>query len=57
MRCRNCGSENEDGRYICQNCGSPLYDESDEIVENGGYLDEYEDDEAYEKRQLRKALL
>ncbi|MDE6659485.1 MAG: zinc-ribbon domain-containing protein, partial [Eubacterium sp.] len=25
MRCKNCGSENEDGRYICQNCGSPLY--------------------------------
>lgn len=33
MRCKNCGFENEDGRYICSNCGSPLYDE-DEITEN-----------------------
>lgn len=33
MRCKNCGFENEDGRYICSNCGSPLYDE-DEIMEN-----------------------
>lgn len=33
MRCKNCGFENEDGRYICSNCGSPLYDE-DEIAEN-----------------------
>lgn len=33
MRCKNCGSENEDNLYICQNCGSPLYDE-DEPVEN-----------------------
>lgn len=57
MRCRNCGSENEDGRYICQNCGSPLYDESDEIVENGGYLDEYEDDEAYEKKATKKSII
>ena len=29
MRCKNCGSENDDNRYICQNCGSPLYDEQD----------------------------
>lgn len=29
MRCKNCGSENEDNLYICQNCGSPLYDEDD----------------------------
>ena len=27
MRCKNCGSENEENLYICQNCGSPLYDE------------------------------
>lgn len=31
MRCKNCGSENEDNLYICQNCGSPLYDE-DELI-------------------------
>ena len=30
MRCKNCGSENDDNLYICQNCGSPLYDENDE---------------------------
>lgn len=29
MRCKNCGSENDDNRYICENCGSPLYDEQD----------------------------
>lgn len=34
MRCKNCGFENEDGRYICQNCGSPLYDENDSLIEN-----------------------
>lgn len=27
MRCKNCGFENNEGLYICQNCGSPLYDE------------------------------
>lgn len=31
MRCKNCGSENNDNLYICQNCGSPLYDENDNI--------------------------
>ena len=29
MRCKNCGSENDDNLYICQNCGSPLYDDED----------------------------
>lgn len=29
MRCKNCGTENDDNRYICENCGSPLYDEED----------------------------
>ena len=29
MRCRNCGCENDDNLYICQNCGSPLYDEGE----------------------------
>lgn len=27
MRCKNCGTNNDDGRYICETCGSPLYDE------------------------------
>lgn len=30
MRCKNCGTYNDDNRYICETCGSPLYDE-DEI--------------------------
>lgn len=29
MRCKNCGSKNDDNLYICQNCGSPLYDEEE----------------------------
>lgn len=29
MRCKNCGCENDESRYICANCGSPLYDEND----------------------------
>lgn len=29
MRCKNCGLDNDDNLYICQNCGSPLYDEAD----------------------------
>lgn len=33
MRCKNCGSENEDNLYICQNCGSPLYDEDEPVTE------------------------
>lgn len=29
MRCKNCGTYNDDNRYICETCGSPLYDEDD----------------------------
>lgn len=36
MRCKNCGSENEENLYICQNCGSPLYDEDEAVEENDG---------------------
>lgn len=36
MRCKNCGSENDDNLYICQNCGSPLYDEDEEINKQTG---------------------
>ncbi len=32
MRCKNCGADNDDNRYICEVCGSPLYDEDD--IEN-----------------------
>ena len=34
MRCKNCGSENDDNLYICQNCGSPLYDDEDNEIIN-----------------------
>ncbi len=29
MRCKNCGTYNDDNRYICETCGSPLYDEEE----------------------------
>ena len=32
MRCKNCGADNDDNRYICEVCGSPLYDESEMIT-------------------------
>lgn len=32
MRCKNCGFDNNEGRYICENCGSPLYNDSSEII-------------------------
>ena len=60
MRCKNCGSTNEEGRYICQNCGSPLYDENNEIIESGGYLDEYDEDDydkEYEKKATKKSII
>ena len=31
MRCKNCGTYNDDNRYICETCGSPLYDENEVI--------------------------
>ena len=34
MRCKNCGTENDDNRYICENCGSPLYDEENIGIDN-----------------------
>lgn len=32
MRCKNCGFDNNEGRYICENCGSPLFDDSSEVI-------------------------
>ena len=34
MRCRNCGADNDDKRYICEVCGSPLYEEGELPVNN-----------------------
>lgn len=45
MRCKNCGAENEDSRFICEICGSPLYDENDEVMNAEG--DELEDTTDY----------
>lgn len=38
MRCKNCGFDNSENLYICQNCGSPLYDddELEEVSESEG---------------------
>lgn len=59
MRCRNCGFENEDGRYICQNCGSPLYDEGEEIDENAengtNPVNDDEDDE--NRKNTKKSII
>lgn len=46
MRCKNCGAENDESRFICENCGSPLYDENDEIINDN---DEFYQDENYPK--------
>ena len=69
MRCKNCGCENDDNLYICQNCGSPLYDENGEIQggESGTQVfgavgnddlnqyDDYEDEELKQRREQREA--
>lgn len=34
MRCKNCGTYNDDNRYICETCGSPLYDEEEITVDD-----------------------
>lgn len=36
MRCENCGYENDDKLYICENCGSPLYDEEELPQDSNG---------------------
>ncbi len=46
MRCKKCGTENEEGRYICSNCGSPLYDEDEDILEQESEAEESEYTEA-----------
>ena len=62
MRCKNCGCENDDNLYICQNCGSPLYDENGELQNNeqGTQVfdslgtNEYEDEELMRRREQRE---
>jgi uncharacterized repeat protein (TIGR02543 family) len=60
MRCKNCGSQNDDNLYICQNCGSPLYDEDRPAEANGGTkvfdvpLGDEEDDEIVRSPRLQE---
>lgn len=61
MRCKNCGFENESERYICENCGSPLYDEEEEMAaEQTDYSndpnDKYSDDRV-DKRNTRNSII
>lgn len=61
MRCKNCGFENEAERYICQNCGSPLYDEDEDIeAQQNGYDDQTEEgdpsDDA-DKKNTRNSII
>lgn len=57
MRCKNCGFDNQEGRYICENCGSPLFDDNDQIVpeeddpdnQPAHKLDEPDESDAYEE--------
>lgn len=54
MRCKNCGAENDDSRFICEICGSPLYDENDEIMEANSEEAEAVDYADYEEEQKKK---
>lgn len=61
MRCKNCGFENEDQRYICQNCGSPLYDEDEDIEsqQEGNPEDDFDDDlnDETDKKNTRNSII
>ncbi|MCH5317281.1 MAG: zinc ribbon domain-containing protein [Eubacterium sp.] len=59
MRCKNCGFENEPERYICQNCGSPLYDDGEEITDDEGVYsdDESDSDRKADKRNTRNSII
>lgn len=54
MRCKNCGAENDEKRYICEICGSPLYDDNEKIenVNSDDYdTEDYNDYEADKKKR------
>lgn len=66
MRCKNCGLENEDNRYICSNCGSPLYDEDEQTADES--IDSYnnypedendnnDDDDSAKKKQIAAIVI
>lgn len=63
MRCKNCGAENDDSRFICENCGSPLYDENEEIIDDNDefYQDgngpQNNNDDDYDKKKKRNIII
>ena len=60
MRCKNCGFDNEEGRYICANCGSPLYDEDEEITdvqESGNSYASNQDNGADDDDKNKKSII
>jgi len=66
MRCKNCGLENEDNRYICSNCGSPLYDEDEQPADESisGYNnfpedenDNNNDEDSAKKKQIAAIVI
>ena len=60
MRCKNCGFDNEEGRYICANCGSPLYDEDEEITdvqESGNSYASNQDNGAEDDDKNKKSII
>ena len=69
MRCKNCGFDNNEGRYICENCGSPLFDDDGEIIPEDGDLqnepphkldepeDPYAEDDEDEKLKNKKNII
>lgn len=57
MRCKNCGFENEQDRYICENCGSPLYDEDEDITAQQGAEQSSEQPDDTDKKNTRNSII
>ena len=57
MRCKNCGFENEQDRYICENCGSPLYDEDEDITTQQSGEAAEEQPEDTDKKNTRNSVI
>ena len=61
MICKNCGYDNNDNLYICENCGSPLYDENEPIkneAEDNGTVpvSTIDEDTEYEARKKKQNI-
>lgn len=57
MRCKNCGFENEQDRYICENCGSPLYDEGEDITAQQDAEQNAEQPDDTDKKNTRNSII